>query len=126
MFRFDILLRHERYFDDGSVINFRTIHGTTDSSKMYSKSAKSDVYKNPKPVLSQPILTSSSTTVNTTQELPTATFDPFVYPTGISSVTTSHISHSSFTRSPGDGDVTLLDPQLLSLQPSPHHMLPTP
>jgi len=133
MFRFDILLRHERYFACGSLINnFRTIHGTTDSSKMYSKSAKSDAYKNPKPSLSQPTLfrdsqaTSSSATVNTKQGLPTPSFDQFGFSNGISSASTSHISHASFTRSPGDGDSTLLDPQLLSLHPSPHHMLPTP
>jgi len=60
------------------------------------------------------------------QALPTHSFDQFGYSNGISSAATSHVSHSSFTRSPGDGDATLLDPQLLSLQPSPHHMLPTP
>lgn len=117
-----------------SVTNFRTIHGTTDSSKMYSKSAKSDAYKNSKPGLSQPTpfqnLTSqtisSSTTLNATQGLSTASFDQFGYSNGISSITTEHISSSSFTRSPGEGESTVLDPQLLSLQPSPHHMLPTP
>ena len=40
--------------------------------------------------------------------------------------TTSSSIDPSFTRSPIDADNTLLDPQLLTLQPSPQHMLPTP
>lgn len=116
----------------------RTIHGTTDSSQLYSKGAKNDAFKNLRASLPQPAsfphLNSQPTTTNSTiiptPVLPPASaYDPFSFAphsNGSSSVTLPSSVDLSFTRSLVDADNTLLDPQLLALQPSAQYMLPTP
>ena len=105
---------------------------------MYSKGAKREALKasiaNPPSPSFQLHLNSHCTgdpsAITPTPVLPpnTPTYDPFSFTSntnGIPSVATSSPMEASFARSPVDQDTDLLDPQLLALQPSPRHMLPT-
>jgi hypothetical protein len=116
----------------------RTIHGTTDSSQLYSKGAKNEAFKNLRASLPQPASfphlnsqpTSTNSTIIPTPVLPpTSAYDPFCFtphPNRSSSVSIPSPVDLSFARSLADADNTLLDPQLLVLQPSPQYILPTP
>jgi len=125
-------------------IDCRTIHGTTDSSQIYSKkdtnrSDSSSSRPGKKTLPLQPPAPfqnlsdqhsnpSDPSTVTPTPVLPaTPTYHPFSFVShtnGLSS-TTQHLD-TAFTHSDHDSDTNLLDPQLLALQHSPQHMLPTP
>src|SRR5947207_7445508 len=118
---------------------FRTIHGTTDSSQLYSKGAKTETLKNSKASLPQPTSfphlssqppTNNSTVTPTPVLPPPPAYDPFCFVPHSNGnfpvpITSSPID-PSFSHSSVDADNTLLHPQLLALQPSPKHMLPTP
>lgn len=117
----------------------RTIHGTTDSSQVYSKGAKSEALKNSNASLPQPTSFPHLSLQPTTNTNPTVTpnpiipqppaYDPFsfaAHSNEISSLPTTSPVDPSFTGPPIDADNTHLDPQLLALQPSPLRMLPTP
>lgn len=130
----------------------RTIHGTTDSSQMYSKGAnKADSSRTTQKTIGQSTITGfgnvSNQLTNTTSNAnvsavtptpvlpPTPSYDPFTFVNAAHNLTTatttttsqSHLDTSNtFHPSSPSTDTNLLDPQLLALQPSPQHMLPTP
>ena len=121
---------------DGTGIDCRTIHGTTDSSQLYSKganktdssrSAKTTALPQPAPFQNpsnQHANISNTSTVTPTPVLPpTPAYDPFSFVSSTNGIhsTAPHIE-STFTHSDPDSDTN----QLLALQPSPQHMLPTP
>jgi hypothetical protein len=99
---------------------------------MYSKGAKTEAFKTEQTALPQPAPfqkpTDPISSVTPTPVLPpTPVYDPFTYTDSMTNGHSSGLSvDPSFVRSPADHENNLLDPQLLSLQPSPQHMLPTP
>jgi hypothetical protein len=101
---------------------------------MYSKGAKGDSQKNTKRVPSQPLtfqprtLSTNSVATPTPVLPPTPSYDPFPFAStsnGRSSGPPTSSLDPSFACSPTD-DSAVLDPQLLALQHSPQHMIPTP
>jgi hypothetical protein len=136
--RFDILLRHERHwsFAPASLMR-RTIHGSTDCSKIYSKGMKTDGGKPAHLDLPQP-----SPFLNPTSQTPsqkassTPSVDPLhqYYSFKIASASSGMCAASSVTpaltqtirRSSEDSSANMLDPQLLSMGPSSGHMLSAP
>ena len=116
--------------------NSRTIHGTTDSSQVYSKGAKADAAKKTIPPLPQPApfqnpnshSTSNKTITPTPVLPPTPAYDPFLFSSSSNCITdcTPSLDLSLQNRSPADAENNVLDPQLLTLQRSPQQTLPTP
>lgn len=115
----------------GRSPNFRTLHGSTDSSKMYSKGAKSEALKKGEKTTPQPSESQNvqATTVHPTLTaavlLPHPAYDPFSLTSTSESVVSTTSMDASISQSPSESDIHLLDPQLLALQTSRQKILHT-
>ena len=115
----------------GRSPNFRTLHSSTDSSKMYSKGAKSDALKKEEKTTPQPheLQNVRPTTVHPTLTaavlIPNPVYDPFSFTSTSESVVSTTSLDASISHSPSEPDNHLLDPQLLALQTSPQKTLHT-